>query len=487
MTTLPLNPTPRPALAQAVLLAATLALTACAGLPDREPAPEMKPPAHYATERSFEAPARPWPADAWWRAYNDAQLDAVIAQALEGAPTIAVARARLRQAQSATESAAAARAPQLSANASISAQKQSYNYLSPAEATPQGVNDYGRATLDLTWDLDLWGRNRAALAAATSDADAAQADLAQARLVLATSIAAAYAEFARLHAALETAEAALEVRGKTADLFRVRFDNGLETRGSVRQVDARRAASEAEVLALREQLALQRHRIASLAGAGPDRALTLARPAIDLAQPIGLPPQLSAELLGRRPDITAARLRAEAAAKRIDQARAAFYPNVNLVAFIGVQSLGLDMLTKGGSSIGSIGPAISLPLFDGGRLRAQLRGADAGYALAVADYESALVQALQEVADAALSQRSLGGQLARTGEAVDAAREAWRIQNERYQGGLSTYLDVLSVEDTLLGNLRTQSDLQSRAFTLDVALVRALGGGYATPVPERHP
>jgi NodT family efflux transporter outer membrane factor (OMF) lipoprotein len=177
----------------------------------------------------------------------------------------------------------------------------------------------------------------------------------------------------------------------------------------------------------------------------------------------------------------AARLRAEAAGKRIDQAQAAFYPNVNLVAFVGLQSLGLDALTRNGSDIGSIGPAVSLPIFDGGRLRGQLRGADADYAQAVADYDRAVVQALQDVADAATSQRALGGQLARTGEAVDAAREAWRIQNNRYEGGLSTYLDVLSAEDTLLSNLRTQSDLQSRAFTLDVALVRALGGGYTAP------
>jgi NodT family efflux transporter outer membrane factor (OMF) lipoprotein len=189
---------------------------------------------------------------------------------------------------------------------------------------------------------------------------------------------------------------------------------------------------------------------------------------------------LSADLLGRRPDIAAARMRAQAAAKRIDQATAAFYPNVNLAAFIGVQSLGLDMLTKSGSSIGAVGPAISLPIFDGGRLRGQLRGADADYAEAVASYDGTVVQALQDVADAAVSQKALGGQLIKTGEAVDTAREAWRIQNNRYEGGLSSYLDVLSAEDTLLTNLRTQSDLRSRAFTLDVALVRALGGGYST-------
>jgi outer membrane protein TolC len=159
---------------------------------------------------------------------------------------------------------------------------------------------------------------------------------------------------------------------------------------------------------------------------------------------------------------------------------------VNLLAFVGVQSLGLDMLAKGGSSIGSVGPAISLPIFDGGRLRAQLGGAHADYAQAVASYDGTVVQALQEVADAALSQRALAPQLARSTEAVDASREAWQVQNNRYTGGLATYLEVLSAEDTLLSALRTQSDLQSRAFSLDVALVRALGGGYATPTTSTN-
>ncbi|HTT13983.1 MAG TPA: efflux transporter outer membrane subunit [Burkholderiaceae bacterium] len=459
-------------------LTMSLALAACAVMPDREKAPAPKPMQDYSTGRMFAGADRVWPTDTWWTTYGDAQLDALIAEALAGSPTIAVAQARLRKAESFVVVARAANQPQVSANASITENKLSNNYLTPRIATPQGWNDYGRVTLDLSWDLDLWGRNRAALAAATSQAEAARADVAQARLVLATAIGAAYAELARLHAARETAEEALAVRVKTADLFRRRYQHGLETLGGVRQVDARRASAEAEVLSLEEQIGLQRNRIAALLGAGPDRGLAIARPAVNLAQPIGLPAQLSADLLGRRPDVVAARLRAEAAAKGIEQAQAAFYPNVNLLAYVGLQSLNLNMLTHGGSEIGSVGPAISLPIFDGGRLRGQLRGADADYAQAVADYDHTVVQALQEVADAATSQRALGGELARTDEAVEAARESWRIQNNRYEGGLSTYLDVLSAEDTLLGNLRAQSDLQSRSFTLDVALVRALGGGY---------
>jgi|KBSSwiStaDraftv2_1062776.scaffolds.fasta_scaffold05752_8 NodT family efflux transporter outer membrane factor (OMF) lipoprotein len=462
------------------LLGISAALTACASLPGPAPSPEIRPQSAFAGTQSFVAPAADWPAAGWWKVYGDAQLDALIAEGLAGSPSVAVAEARMRRARASQGNARGALAPVVSANASATEQKQSYNYLSPPAMTPQDWNDYGRASLDFSWEIDFWGKNRAALAAATSEAVAAGADADQARLALSSAIASGYAELARLYAALDTATAARTLRAKTAELFAKRFDNGLETRGSVRQADSRRASSEADVLALDEQIALQKNKLAALLGAGPDRGLTIARPNVNFTRAFALPASLSAELIGRRPDLVAARLRAEAAAKRIHVSKAQFYPNVNLTAFIGVQSLGLDRLQENGSDIGSVGPAISLPIFNGGRLRAQLRGAEAEYAESVANYEQALVQALREVADAAVSQRALAPQLDKIDAAVDAAREAWQVQNDRYQGGLASYLEVLTAEDYLLANLRSQSDLRSRSMTLDVALNRALGGGYRT-------
>ncbi|WP_371814555.1 efflux transporter outer membrane subunit [Niveibacterium sp. COAC-50] len=465
-------------LSTALGISGVLMLGACAQLPALDSPASPKPASAYASAQSFAAPLAQWPQDAWWTHYGDAQLDQLIAEALQGAPSLNAARARLARAESGAQIAGAARLPQVSANASATEQHQSYNYLTPRSMTPEGWHDYGRATLDFSWELDFWGKNRAALAAATSEVEASRADAAQARLALSASITAAYAELARLYAARDTAEAAVQVRTKTAMLFRQRYDNGLETLGSVRQVDARRAAAEGDLLATDEQITLQKNRIAALLGAGPDRGIAIARPSVNLDRSFGLPAELNANLLGRRPDVVAARLRAEAAAKRIDQRTAEFYPDINLAAFVGVQSLGLDLLTKPGSFVGSIGPAISLPIFSGGRLRGQLRGANADYAEAVANYDAAVTQALHDVADAATSQRALGAQLAKADEAVGAAREAWRIANNRYDGGLSNYLDVLTAEDALLASLRSLTDMQSRAFTLDVALVRALGGGY---------
>ena len=461
-----------------LFVAIASALSACAGLPHEGVRPQIASAADYASSHSLTAPAGVWPAESWWQSYGDAQLDALIREALAGSPDVAVADARLRRAYATAQIADSARRPQATASASAIQQKHSYNYLTPRELTPQGWGDYASASLTFSWQLDFWGRNRAAIAAATSEANAAQAEAAQARLMLATAIASAYAELARQHAAYDTAAEALEVRTKTVALFRHRHENGLETLGSVRQVEARRSSAEADLLAVEERLALQRNSIAALVGAGPDRGLAITRPTVDVARSFALPEHLEAELLGRRPDVVAARMRAEAAARRIDQARAEFYPNVNLTSVIGLQSKGLDMLTHSGSSTGSSGPAISLPIFSGGALRGNLRGAEADYAAAVAEYNRTVIQALQEVADAAVGQKALGPQLARTADAVDAAREAWRIQSNRYEGGLASYLDVLSAQDDLLANLRAQSDLQSRSFALDVALVRALGGGY---------
>ena len=470
-----LTPLPR----RILLAGLALAFTGCAQIPALGQLTAPKDSPSYAASQSFAAPATNWPDDGWWQAYADPQLDQLIGEALEGSPNLAAASARLRRAQAAGQVAGAPLLPQLAANGSLTEQRQSYNYLTPESMTPEGWQDYGRMTFDLSWELDFWGKNRAALAAATSETEAARAELAQARLTLAASVATDYMELARLFAARDTAARSVEVRSQTAALFAERFANGLETKGSLREAEAKRASAEGELLQVEEQIGLQRHRLAALLGAGPDRGQAIARPTVDLQRPLGLPDQLAVNLIGRRPDVVAARLRSEAQLKRIDQKKAEFYPNINLTAFLGVQSLNLNMLTKEGSTIGSVGPAISLPIFTGGRLSGELRSTAATYDEAVANYDRTLTQALQEVANAALSQKALGGRLDKAERAVTAASEAHRIARNRYEGGLATYIEVLSAEDVLLNSLRSLTDLQSRGFTLDVALMQALGGGYS--------
>jgi NodT family efflux transporter outer membrane factor (OMF) lipoprotein len=472
------NPKGRSARVALVAGAAAVALSACASIPHLGSAPQPKPTSAYAADQSFAAPPAEWPSDQWWTAYSDPQLNRLIDEALAGAPDLAVAQARVRRAEAFAEVTGSTLGPHIAVAASVAEAKQSYNNGVPKAFVPHGWNDTGLVGAGLDWQLDFFGKNRALLAAATSEADAARAEAASARLTLSTAIAGAYADLAQLYADRDAAEEAVRVRVDSEALITARCTQGLETLAAQERAHSARAAAQAELAALDEAIGLTRNRIAALMGQGPDRGLAITRPAPGAIRGFGLPANLQADLVGRRPDVVAARLTAEAAAKRIKAAKADFYPNVNLTAFIGLQSLGLDMLTKSGSTVGSVGPAISLPIFDAGRLQGAYRGARAEYDAAVATYDQTLTHALQEVADSAVSTRALDGRLAKSREALAASQTAYELARQRYAQGLSTYLEVLDAEDALIANRRTVADLETRAFTLDVALVRALGGGF---------
>jgi NodT family efflux transporter outer membrane factor (OMF) lipoprotein len=432
----------------------------------------------YKTEQSFAAPEAKWPSDAWWKTWGDSNLDALVAEALASNPTLVEAAARLTRAAAEAELAEAPLFPSLTANGQLAEQRLSQNYLYPPGTIPKYWRSYPQTTANLSWELDLWGKNRAALAAATSEAEAARADVAQARLVLSSSVASAWAELARLYATRDTNVAAVDVREKTATLMRQRQTEGLETEIAVRRAESRLAASRGDLNATDEMIALQKNAIAHMLGAGPDRGLSISRPHLQLASAPGLPSNLALGLLGRRPDIVAARLRAEASESGIERAEKAFYPNVNLASVIGFQSLSMDEFARHGSMFGSIGPAVSLPIFDGGRLRSELRSSRADRDLAVADYDRTLSTALREVADTAVSLKALGDRLAEAETANRDAEDAWRKMRRRYEGGLATALDALTAEDEMLATRHPVDDLRSRAFALDANLAKALGGGW---------
>lgn len=456
-------------------------LAGCAAIPHLPDDAQIKRPDALQTTTSFSAAVSAWPAAGWWHRYDDPQLDRLIDQAMAGAPTLAMARARLEASQGMSQIAGASRLPQVRANAAAVEGKQSYNFLTPRAALPQGWNDYGTASIDFSWELDFWGKNRAAVAAAISEERASEVEVEQARLMLSTAIAQAYAELAHLYASRDTAADALNVRGQMADLMRQRQRQELEGLATVRQAEAQQAAANAALQATDERIALQKNAIAALVGEGPDRGLAIARPSATVDRVFGLPANLAMDLIGRRPDLVAARLRAEAAAKRIDESKAEFYPSINLVSSVGLMSLGLGNLAKGTSSFGGVGPAISLPIFNTERLQGQLRGAHAEYDAAVASYNATLINALHETADVVTSRRSLDGQLASLQSSVDSVEEAYQMVTKRYRGGLASYLEVLSVEDTLLSARSELADAQSRTLALDVALVGALGGGFKAP------
>ena len=460
-------------------LTGVLMSTACATLPAPSPARGMKMPASYAAASAFTAPAAVWPGDFWWKAYGDTQLDSLIDEGLDASPDLAQAQARLARANAMTDQVRAADQPNLSLRAQASEAKQSYNGLIPGAFLPQGLRDYGNVGFNFAWDLDFWGKNRAAIAAATSEAQAARAEAAQARLMLAASIAAAYADLGRLYAERDVADRAVSLRGETATLVQDRVTNGLDTQGELRQAQAGPPAARAELAAIDEQIVQTRNRLAALLGEGPDRGATITPPKATTLKPFGLPATLAADLVGRRPDVVAARWRAEAASKRIGQAQKAFYPNINLSAGVALDVLGLKKLFDPGSDTETVGPALTLPIFDGGRLRANLHGAEAERDAAVEAYNAAVVNALRDVADVAASERALSVRLTESRAALAASEDGYRIAKLRYQGGLSTYQNVLVAEEMVLTQRRALADLDSRALALDVSLVRALGGGFS--------
>ena len=458
-------------LASPVLVAALLAMPAHA-------APTLRDPATLAAAQTFSAPEGQWPSDQWWAGFADPQLDTLIAEGLKGASDLRVAEARYRAAAAVGTGAKADLFPVAGVQATAGYTKQTYNYLFPKDFAPKGWKQTGQIAFSLDWQIDFWGKNRATLAAARADQAAAGAEAADARLAVSTGIASAYADLAALYAEQDAAADAVHVRAATLDLMLRRRDQGLENEGAVARARSGLASAQGEEAAVAEQIDLTRHRLAALMGAGPDRGLSIARPAVQASADLALPLHLPADLVGRRPDIAVARARALAAQSRVRAAKAAYYPNIDLSAMVGLQALGLDKLFSAGSDMGSVGPAITLPIFDLGHLAARKAGAEAEYDAAVAQYDGALVHALNEVADATSSRRALAERLGDATAAEAAARTAYEVAQNRYRGGLATYLDVLTAEDGLIAARRSTAALKTRAFALDVALIRALGGGY---------
>ncbi len=456
----------------ATALASVLFLSACTTVPQSAP---------FAAENSSakkDNPIAEAVSQNWWQAFGDPQLSALMNEAFENSPTLAMAEARLNQAEAITGVTKASVLPTLSVNAKADEFKQSYNYLFPKAFLPDGYADEGQVTLNFDWDLDFWGRNRAAITAATNSARASVADAAQARLVLTSAIASAYVELDRLYQSHDLADRAVGIRQDSAGLVKQKLDSGVSNKAEYELAAAGVFAAQADLAALDEQIEITKHAIAVLAGASPDRAEALGRPALKPgAQAFaGMPSQVNLDLIGSRPDVIAARWRAEAASADIKAAHAAFYPNINLAAFVGVQALHLNNLFKSGSDMGGVGPALSLPIFDGGRLNANLKSAEAEHALAIASYNEDVLAAMQQVADNLSSQKALQTRLDASQKALDAYEESYRLTKLRYDGGLTTYTALLVSEQSLIQQRHVVADLKSRALTLDIALIKALGG-----------
>jgi NodT family efflux transporter outer membrane factor (OMF) lipoprotein len=333
------------------------------------------------------------------------------------------------------------------------------------------------ARLNASWDLDLFGRNRKLLDAAVGAQRAAEADAQSARVLLATNVARGYVALGRLQARRAVVDDTVRSREQILAIVRDRVNAGLDTTVELRQAEGALPEIRQQRAALDEAIALTRNALAALIGAGPQATATLTAPLAALPAPTP-PASLPAELLARRADVVAARWRVESALRGVDAARAEFYPNVNLLAFAGLTSLGFSHWLEAGSRTIGIGPAIHLPIFEAGRLRANLGARSAETDGAIAAYNGALIDAVHEVADAVASRRAVDEQVSEQRQAQAAAESAYDLSLQRYRAGLGTYLTVLTAEGNVLAQRLAANDLKARTLDLDVALIRALGGGY---------
>jgi NodT family efflux transporter outer membrane factor (OMF) lipoprotein len=430
-----------------------------------------------------------WPALDWWSSFNDPQLDNLVRQALADSPSLRSAAARVQQASALEAIEGASMLPNADLNMSTSRERFSANGTTAAPAKGTWQNIY-QATFNVSYELDFWGKNRSAVEAAVGRRRALEVDEHAAALMLSSSIVQAYIGLHNNYQQLDVAQALLNQQQQIEKLTQQRFVAELGTQIDIKQAQAALPASRANIAALKESIELAQNKLASLLGKGPDRGRSIARPQMQASESLVLPTHLPAELIGHRPDVVAQRWRVEASGHEIDVAKARFYPDVNLTSFIGLQSLTFNTFNDHSSRILGFSPVISLPIFEGGRLRGNLDAQDAAYDLAVESYNQTVIDALRDIADQLASLRWLKARLTEQTEAVATAQDAANLVEQRYAAGLATYLQVLATENASLTEQRRLVDLQSRGLSLQANLSRALGGGYRpeiAPHTERPP
>lgn len=456
---------------RAVLLGA-LVLAGCA-----TPGPERPAPAPRMGEALGLTPAgTPAPDARWWQALGDPALDALVARALDGHPSLALARARVERARAQAAAVQAAAGPQAVLAADLTRQRFSEHGLVPP-AVAGGTRTSANLQATLGWSPDLFGRHAAELAAAAGQARAAQAEAALAATGLAGQVARGHVALAHRLALRALTDRQLAQREALFALTRQRVEAGLDNAQALRAAEAAVPELLAQRAALDEQVALLRRQLALLTGQPPE-ALADLSPRLDALQPPPLPAAPGLDLLGRRPDIVAARWRIEAAGQDLASARAQFYPDIHLNAFVGLNALGLNHLIDLGSRQVGVSPALRLPLFDGGRLRAQQGARQADLAAAVALYDGVLLDAVREAADALGQAQALERQIGEQARALTAAEAVHQLAGQRRAAGLSGEIPVLQAETGWLAQRREALDLQARRLDARIALLQALGGGW---------
>jgi outer membrane protein, multidrug efflux system len=470
------------------LIAALLA--GCAVGPDyHRPAADV-PPAWQ--------PEAPWheaaPEDTalkgnWWELFQDPQLNPLVEQALAGNQTLRVAAARLEQAQDQLTIARSALFPAIELSSSATRSKDSANrplsaYSVPNQSTVQ--NDF-RFGPSVSYEIDLFGRVRREVEGARATAEQAEADFENTRLMLMATLVTDYFTLRELDAEVGVVRHSLDLQNDALTFVSSRHDLGFATGLDLAQQQALLDASATQLELLQNQRAQFEHAIATLIGT-PAPSFTLPPSNSPPPLPI-LPVGLPSDLLQRRPDVASAERAMAAANARIGVARAAYYPSIDLLPGFGTPSAGwesnaLSTLFTAPSRLWSIGISASQTLFDAGKTGANVRFADADYSAAVASYRQTVLTAMEEVENGITGLATLERAERQASASVRSAQRAFDIATDRYKGGVDTYLDVITAQQTLLTNQRQAVQIQGQQFTTAVFLVKALGGGWNQAAPQ---
>lgn len=454
-----------------------LLLAGCAAVPHDPPQVAQVQPG------TLGLGAQPVALDAdWWTAFGDPQLDRLITMGLADNPTLAGALGRVRAAEAAVDVRRAEQRPQVTVDGQSTYQRFAERYIYPP---PYAGAAWPITTVqaNLSWNLDLFGRQRAMVAGARASAQAARLDAAAARLTIATSIAQTYVGLARSERLIQVANGFVETRRNALTYVQSRIRNQLASQFELRQAETLLAeADQARTRALAQRDLLV-HALAALVGRGADFYPQVVAPRLALDAPPRVADGLPADLLGRRPDLLAGQARIDAALAGRQVARTDFLPNVNIQALAGFAALGLGNFFDPGARTYGAGPAIHLPIFEGGKLKAQYRSATADLDRAVADYNDAVLGAVRDAADALTQVRSADQDLADQGRVVAGLRETVRLDQVRASTGLGSRLDTIESGFRLLEAEQALVGLQADALSRRIQLIAALGGGFDSHSP----
>lgn len=475
------SPVPAPLCRSAALIALALGLGGCANFAGIGPQARMTEPQALglgsAAPKAAPAPALASPT--WWARFGDAQLDTLVQQALQNHPNLRIAQARVARAQALTDTIASTERPNVNGAVDATRQRFSANSIYPPPLAG-GVYETANAQITAGYEFDLFGKNRAALDAALGQVRAAQADAQAAELLLATQVTRSYFTLLRINALQALAQRNLAQREQLLALVQSRLAAGLDSPTELRNSEATLPEIRQYAESLREQAALARNALAALTGQ-PLGLQDLKAGTLAQIKPQAAPQAVPLDLLANRPDVAAARARMEAALSDVEVAKAQFYPNINLVAFAGLNSIGFGNISKAGSEQWGVGPAIRLPIFDGGRLRAQLKGRAADVDLAIESYNALVIDAVREVADQITSLQSIARQSQEQQSAFASAQTLQDIAAQRFAAGLSSRASVLNAQSAVLAQERQAIDLAARTLDAQALLLRATGGSVPAP------